>query len=299
MEEAKLRIQQMAEESGFKVDKKQIPPTTEINTEELNTDHLGEERNVVYIDKNELKDNPQNILNIENSVVYISSSSRAASPTPSHKEDQGPTLPLRLPPLPPLGTQSLKSQDNHADNMHVIGSQGSALAPTRVSVSDSRVHFPHRGNSNYVLVEEDPTLGRKIVTVREICWLEIGHTFSVTPGTYSVSLRLRVNPGDFRWPHKDTDPTIFSLSYPSSSGQESRSVSVYKDWWNALTRTASSPPLPHIEGLSVHMEDGGWGMVTMAPVTVTEGGLVFRMRDVECPHWKSGLSFDFLQLTRH
>ena len=27
--------------------------------------------------------------------------------------------------------------------------------------------------------------------------------------------------------------------------------------------------------------------------------LVFRMRDVECPYWKSGLSFDFLQLTRH
>ena len=100
MEEAQLRIQQMAEESGFKVDKKQIP-TTEIKTEEINNDHL-DERNVVYIDKNELKDNPQNILNIENSVVYISSSSRAASPTPSHKEEdhgQGPTLPLRLPPL--------------------------------------------------------------------------------------------------------------------------------------------------------------------------------------------------------
>ena len=93
MEEAKLRIQQMAEESGFKVDKKEIPPT-EIDTEELNNDHLGEEKNVVYIDKNELKDNPQNILNIENSVVYISSSSRAASPAPSHKEeDHRPTLP--------------------------------------------------------------------------------------------------------------------------------------------------------------------------------------------------------------
>ena len=185
--------------------------------------------------------------------------------------------------------------------MHVNGSQGSALAQTTISVSDERVHFPHRGNSNYVLVEEDPSLGRKIVTIREICWLEVGYTFSVTPGTFSVSLRLRVNPGDFRWPHKDTDPTIFSLSYPSSSGQESRSVSLYKDWWKALTRTASSPPLPLIEGLSVHMEDdmSPWMMVTMAPVTVTEGGLVFRMRDVECPHWKSGLSFDFLQLTRH
>ena len=94
MEEAKLRIQQMTEESGFKVDKKQIPPTTEINTEEINIDHLYEEKNVVYIDKNELKDSPQNILNIENSVVYISSSSRAASPAPSHKEeDHRPTLP--------------------------------------------------------------------------------------------------------------------------------------------------------------------------------------------------------------
>ena len=60
-------------------------------------------------------------------------------------------------------------------------------------------------------------------------------------------------------------------------------------------------PLPDIVGLSVHWDEerSGWVIVSLAPVTVTEGGLVFRMRDVECPHWKSGLSFDFLQLKRH
>ena len=38
MEEAKLRIQQMEEEAGFKIEKKEIPPT-EINTEEPVNDH--------------------------------------------------------------------------------------------------------------------------------------------------------------------------------------------------------------------------------------------------------------------
>ena len=121
MEEAKLRIQQMEEETGFKVDKKEIPPT-EINEEELDNDHHNE-RNVVYIDKNELKDNPQNILNIENSVVYITSSSRAASPSPSHQENQeeehhGHRLPLKLPPLPQppsLAMQSLKTRIDEVD----------------------------------------------------------------------------------------------------------------------------------------------------------------------------------------
>ena len=121
MEEAKLRIQQMEEDAGFKVDKKEIPPP-EINKEELDNDH-HDERNVVYIDKNELKDNPQNILNIENSVVYITSSSRAGSPSPSHQDNQeeehhGHRHPLKLPPLPQLpslATQSLKSQDDQVN----------------------------------------------------------------------------------------------------------------------------------------------------------------------------------------
>ena len=43
----------MEEDAGYKVDKKEIPPP-EINKEELDNDH-HDERNVVYIDKNELK----------------------------------------------------------------------------------------------------------------------------------------------------------------------------------------------------------------------------------------------------
>ena len=174
----------------------------------------------------------------------------------------------------------------------------------RISVCDSRVHFPHRGNSSYVIVEEDPILGRQIVTIRQICWLEIGHTFPVTPGIFSVSLRLRVNSENFRWPHEDTDPTIFSVSYPSFSGQETKSVSVYRNWWTAL-KEPWTMPVPFTEGLSVTWEElgtgerTGWVSVTTDPVTVTEGEIVFRMRDVQCPDWKSGLSFDFLQLTRH
>ena len=174
----------------------------------------------------------------------------------------------------------------------------------RISVSDARVHFPHRGNSSYVVVEEDPILGRQIVTIRQICWLEIGHTFPATPGIFSVSLRLRVNSENFRWPHEDTDPTVFSVSYPSFSGQETKSVSVYRNWWTAL-KEPWAMSVPFTEGLSVTWEElgtgerTGWVSVTTDPVTVTEGEIVFRMRDVECPHWKSGLSFDFLQLTRH
>ena len=109
MVEASVRIQQMADEGGFSVDKKEISKI-DSDKEDLNS-IKSDERKVVYIDKNELKDNPQNILNIENSVVYISSSSRAASPSPSQEDHgQGP---------PSLGTQSLKSQDDHVNKMLV------------------------------------------------------------------------------------------------------------------------------------------------------------------------------------
>ena len=119
MEEAQIRIQQMQEQEdkGFTVDKKihQTEDThsvVSVEKEQIKEEQINES-NVVYIDKNELKDNPQNILNIENSVVYISSSSRAPSPSPTHQEqEQGP---------PSLGTQSLPStshsQDDHVNNM--------------------------------------------------------------------------------------------------------------------------------------------------------------------------------------
>ena len=173
----------------------------------------------------------------------------------------------------------------------------------RISVCDERVHFPHRGNLHYILTEEDPTLRRQIASVKEVCWLEIRHSFPVTPGTYSVSLRLRVSPRTFRWPHRNTDPTVFSINYPSASGQDSCSISVYKNWWTALKKPWTTP-VPAIEGISVNWEElrpgerTGWVSVTLDPVTVTEGELEFQMRDVECPWWKSGLLFDFIQLCK-
>ena len=173
----------------------------------------------------------------------------------------------------------------------------------RISVCDERVHFPHRGNNHYILVGDDSILKRQIATVRSVCWLEISHTFPVTPGTYSVTLRVRINHGNFRWPHGDRDATIFSITYPSPSGHDSCSVRVYKNWWKTLNEPWT--PVHNVKGISVTWEKvsgdkTGWVSVTMDPVTVTEeGGLVFQMKDIECPHWKSGLSFDFLQLTKH
>ena len=174
----------------------------------------------------------------------------------------------------------------------------------RISVCDERVNFPHRGTNHYIVVEEDTILKRQIATVRHVCWLEINHTFPVTPGMYSVTLRVRVNHGHFRWPHASRDATNFSITYPSPSGRDSCSVRIYKDWWKTL-HEPWTPPVRNVKGISVTWEEvrgdkTGWVSVTMDPVTVTEeGGLVFKMKDTECPYWKSGLSFDFLQLTKH
>ena len=176
----------------------------------------------------------------------------------------------------------------------------------RISVCDESVHFPHRGNESYIVSRESPSLGRQIVTVREVCWLEIRHAFPVTPGTYSVSIRVRIDTQRFRWPHRDTDATLFSVVYPSpssSTGQDSLVVSVYKPWWMRLKQQGAALIT---QGLDVTWEvvrpgeRRDWFMVTLDPVTLTEAGdLVFQMKDVDCPWWKSGLSFDFLQLTRH
>ena len=104
---------------------------------------------------------------------------------------------------------------------------------------------------------------------------------------------------DLIMPHRAGDYTEWILSYPGASHEEQLSIKVYKQWWQELSR--GEVPQSGARNLLVEWEEDkmDWFRVSIREVTVSRrGDLYFEMKDVVCPYWKSGIYFDFLDLSR-
>ena len=186
------------------------------------------------------------------------------------------------------------------------------LNSQRVSLADPAVFFPHRGNDNYAPIGEGhegnyislrycDILGRNIVTVKSVCWLEFAYNFEdVEPGKYSISFKIKIEE-DFQWPHDDADPTELTITHPE--GEVRREV--FRDWWEQLHDEDDGEMMDVVDGVTVTLEESyedeiAWISVTLPQfVMSTTGDVRFHYRDVICDWWKEGLSFDYIQLSKH
>ena len=173
----------------------------------------------------------------------------------------------------------------------------------RVSVVQEKVGFPHRNNPSYVVVERDDTLGREVVRVKQVCWLQVNHTWEgVRPGEYKVAIRIKIGE-NFRWPHRPEEMTQWTVKWPGEGVGGERVVLVSKDWWNCI-RNRQTPSLEVGQGLSAEWESvkgnlTGWVRVEMPKVVVEkEGQVSFELKDVQCPWWKGDILFDFIELRK-
>ena len=167
----------------------------------------------------------------------------------------------------------------------------------RLSLCDPRVHFPHRG-TGYIPTPLDRDLGRNIASVDNVCWLSFSATFdAVEAGDYSISVLMKVSP-DMSMPHRSEDYTEWTVQYPRDLEHNELKVRVYKDWWNKLS--SGGIPQSGSNNLVVESENhSGWVRVIIPKITVSKPGEVwFEMRDVVCPYWKSGIFFDFIQISK-
>ena len=167
----------------------------------------------------------------------------------------------------------------------------------RLSLCDPRVHFPHRG-SGYVTTPVDRDLGRTVVSVDNVCWLQFSTTFeAVEAGAYSMSVLMKVSP-DLRLPHRSEDYTEWTVRYPRDQDDNELNVRVYKNWWNKL-KNGEIPQSGSSNLIAESENDDGWFRVIIPEITVGKPGEVcFEMKDVVCPYWKSGLCYDFTQISK-
>ena len=73
----------------------------------------------------------------------------------------------------------------------------------RISCASPAVWIPHKDNLEYFRIKADEELGREVVELKTVCWLEVVHLMEgVGVGTWEVSLRLNLLDGFF-WPHQE------------------------------------------------------------------------------------------------
>ena len=96
----------------------------------------------------------------------------------------------------------------------------------RVSCASPAVWIPHKDNSAYFRTKMQEELGREVVELRTVCWLEVTHLLEdVAEGTWEVSIRLKLT-DRFTWPHQEGQMSSWKL--------EDEEVRVGRQWWRAL-----------------------------------------------------------------
>jgi len=170
----------------------------------------------------------------------------------------------------------------------------------RLSLADEeRVAFTHRGNSRYIPIEQDEDLGRNICNLRDVCWLHwIAKFQNVPPGVYTARAIIKVSPS-CRMPHSDNQFTYWMNNRSDTTPRTG------KKFWDALNQQVT-PGAQLCNGLTVHVvdkkgihEEGTWIAVEYPSFRMEEEGeVLLEMKDVECPWWKSGILFDFVELRK-
>ena len=200
----------------------------------------------------------------------------------------------------------------------------------RINCASPAVWIPHRDNDTYFKIRTEEELGRELVELKTVCWLEVAHLLEgVAVGQWEVSLRLKLT-DRFTWPHQE--------GHMSSWKVDDEEVKVGRQWWRALKVALSKERLEVKERVmgkelraELEVEDhhtgkptgsypnitinyinqasyntyqtlffiSGWVKVVLPAVTKeTEGNIAFSFRDTECPWWKGGIVFDFIELKK-
>jgi len=170
----------------------------------------------------------------------------------------------------------------------------------RISCCDRTVDFAHRANSSYIKMKQDPKLGRQVVEVENVCWLSVTYTWDqVEVGRWEVALRLKVLPS-LRWPHRQGEMSRWSVKFPGLRGEKEVEVKVEGEFMKMLQVSCPAPENRLCRGLRVESQhDEGWVKISLPEFTVeTPGPVTLQFLDKECPFWKGGIVFDWMELKK-
>ena len=175
----------------------------------------------------------------------------------------------------------------------------------RVSCTDVDT-FPHSTNPSYFEISEDEVLKHNIVTLKDVCWLEIRHKFkAVKPGKYKAAMRIKFTE-NFHWPTYNNENVRIKAHWSEYGNGDKvecdREVIFSSSDWKEIKKMVEEekvfeglPP----EGRLVNCDkELGWFDFQLSdPIEIhKETDLGFIFQDVKNNGWKSGIAFDYIEL---
>ena len=176
-------------------------------------------------------------------------------------------------------------------------------------------HFPHLGNPSYIVRQGSDELNREVVHLRAVCWLHFFKDFKEIPrGRYRASLRIRAL-SNLRWGWGTNDAeneitTITIGTIAKELDKEGKEVVrplvsqlVPKSTWTKMAKRTTDPAKYQLDPPAKILFDttssDSWAWIHLAPFEVAEDEATvrFEFRDFDNPMWKSGMEWDFIQIS--
>lgn len=166
----------------------------------------------------------------------------------------------------------------------------------RVLIRD--IDFPKKGNEDFFPIYFDNNLGREIVEVNNVRALHLGYTFEdVQSGNYQVSLRMEINA--ISWGRHEA-PARIRIHWDDSEDICEIKTEIKWDRWSFLRNHLRKSKSVNSNGafLTNFDPNTGWFDYCIQNVEIKETSDVnFEFNDVENDMWKSGMRWDYLELS--
>jgi hypothetical protein len=172
-------------------------------------------------------------------------------------------------------------------------------AAWRFPVASSE-QFDHLRNPSNFNVKFDSSLQREIVELKNVCWLQFFKQLGKhKPGRYVVRLRVFVN-GSTQW--HDGAPSQLSVNKidRSETGSVWLRTAIITEpfspaYWKSIANGTFQNQLL-VRG-RVIPDSGNWHLIELGPFDIQcESDLEFQFKDIDNPHWKKGMQYDFVEL---
>jgi len=171
-------------------------------------------------------------------------------------------------------------------------------------VKDGTVRFPveqadcfhHLDNPSYIVRQEDSKLQRKVVYLKNVCWLlfNINLGFQKS-GSYRVRMRYKVA-NKYRGQNSE-EPGEVSVN--QVSGESSVKIVSERIGFNSWSKLAEQNGAESIlEHSRIEPSTDDWMYFVMPFALTVDSELRFDFNDTVNPWWKSGMFWDFVELQR-
>eukprot|EP00111_Clytia_hemisphaerica_P020424 TCONS_00060184-protein len=166
--------------------------------------------------------------------------------------------------------------------------------------------FSHSTNPEYFSREFDEHTQHDVLRLKNVCWLEMKHTFKlVKRGEYQFVMRMKFGE-DFYWPSGDGGEMVHIKSCWRSNKNDANFENAFNfhtnDWEKIRAYINEGTPLEDFPaGCSFknHDKESGWfDFVVDEPIILEDDNqdVLVRFSDTENNYWKEGMVWDYIEL---